>query len=98
VAALPELTLRLGHVAANLADRRTGLRGAVRGLARVADELAPVSPQLASLIEAGDRTLAALESVSPQLGGFLAELPPTELVGIQTLAAARPVLREARLL
>jgi virulence factor Mce-like protein len=98
VADSPELLLRLGHVARNLADPRTGLRSALRGLARVVEELAPVAPQLASMIAGANRTLAALESVSPQLSATLGELPPTELEGIRTLAAARPVLREARLL
>jgi phospholipid/cholesterol/gamma-HCH transport system substrate-binding protein len=98
VASMPELTLRLDHVARNLSDPRTGLRAALRGVARVVGELAPVAPQLASLVDASDRTLAALESVSPQLAATIAGLPATELEGIRTLAAARPVLREARLL
>jgi virulence factor Mce-like protein len=98
VAVLPELTLRLDHVARNLADPRTGLRAALRGLARVAEEVAPASTELGSLVVAADRTLAALESVSPELGAVLAESPSTELVAIDTLATARPVLREARLL
>jgi phospholipid/cholesterol/gamma-HCH transport system substrate-binding protein len=98
VADSPELLLRLRRVARNLSDPRTGLRGALRGVARVVEELAPVSPQLASLIEAGNRTFAALESVSPQLSAMIGELPATELEGIRTLAEARPVLREARLL
>ena len=33
------------------------------------EELAPVAPQLGSLIEGADRTMAALASVSPQLAG-----------------------------
>jgi virulence factor Mce-like protein len=98
VAALPELTLRLDHVARNLADKRTGLRTSLRALTTVVAELAPVAPELGSLFDAGSRTLAALDSVSPQLAATLAELPGTELEGIRTLAAARPVLREARLL
>jgi virulence factor Mce-like protein len=98
VAALPELTLRLEHVARNLADPRTGLRPSLRALTTVVEELAPVAPQLGSLFEAGSRTFAALDSVSPHLAAMLAELPGTELEGIRTLAAARPVLREARLL
>lgn len=96
LASAPELVLRLDHVAGNLADRRTGLRRAIRGVTRVVDELAPVAPQLASLIDGSDRTLAALQSVSPQLSQVLAGLPPTELAGIRALSAARPVLRDAR--
>jgi virulence factor Mce-like protein len=98
VAALPQLTLRLEHVARNLSDPRTGLRGSLRGLARVVEELAPVAPQLASLFDAGSRTFAALASVSPQLAATLAALPGTESEAIRTLVVARPVLREARLL
>lgn len=98
IATLPELTLRLGHVARNLADPRTGLRASIEGLARVMDELAPVAPQLADLFDAGSRTFAALASVSPQLAATIAGLPGTEQEGIRTLTVARPVLREARLL
>jgi hypothetical protein len=98
VAALPELTLRLGRVARNLADPRTGLRATLRALASVAEQVAPVAGELGSLVVAADRTFAALESVAPQLDATLAQLPSTELVAIQTLATARPVLREARLL
>jgi virulence factor Mce-like protein len=98
IAALPELTLRLDHVARNLSDPRTGLRASLRALARVVEELAPVAPQLVSLFDAGSTTFAALASVSPQLAAIIAALPGVELEGIRTLAAARPVLREARLL
>ncbi|HEX8074618.1 MAG TPA: MlaD family protein [Thermoleophilaceae bacterium] len=96
VASAPELVLRLEHVAGNLADRRTGLRAAVRGVGRTIDELASVVPELGSLIDGGARTMAALESVSPQLAHVLAGLPPTELAGIRALSAARPLLRDAR--
>ena len=96
VAAAPELFLRLGRVMANLSDPRTGLRPTIRALARVAEEVAPVSSQLGSLVAAGERTLAALDSVAPELRRVIAELPPTELEGIRTLRAARPLLRDAR--
>ncbi|MFL5782867.1 MAG: MlaD family protein [Thermoleophilaceae bacterium] len=98
VAASPELLLRLQHVAANLADPRTGLRPTTRAVARLVEELAPVAPQLGSLIASGERTFAALASVDPQLRATLSLLPPVELEGIRTLRDARPVLREARLL
>jgi virulence factor Mce-like protein len=98
VASAPELLLRLRHVAANLADPRTGLRPTIEALARVVGELAPVAPQLGSMIVAGERTFAALASVDSQLRATLAGLPPVELEGIRTLSEARPVLREARLL
>ena len=98
VAALPELTLRLEHVGRNLSDPRTGLRSMLRSVTAVAEAVAPVAPQLASLVGAGARTFAALDSVSPQLAAMLAALPATESEGIRTLVAVRPVLREARLL
>jgi virulence factor Mce-like protein len=98
VASSPELLLRLRHVAANLADPRTGLRPTTRAIARLVEELAPVAPQLGSLLAAGERTFAALASVDPQLRATLALLPAVELEGIRTLRDARPVLREARLL
>ena len=98
VALSPELLRRFRNVARNLADPRTGLRSAIRGLTRTMEELAPVSHQLASLVEGGNRTFAALQSVSPELAASIAETPPTELEAIRTLTAARPVLREARLL
>ena len=98
VGALPELVLHLDHVARNLSDPRTGLRPALHALARVAQEVSPVSAELGSLVGAADRTFAALASVSPSLGATLDELPDTELVGIQTLAVVGPVLREARFL
>jgi virulence factor Mce-like protein len=98
VASSPELLLRLRHVAANLADPRTGLRPTLRAVARVVEEVAPVAPQLGSMLGSGERTLAALASVDPQLRATLALLPPVELEGIRTLRDARPVLREARLL
>jgi ABC-type transporter Mla subunit MlaD len=98
VAALPELTLRLEHVARNLSDPRTGLRASIRAVAAVVEDVAPVSAQLGVLFDAGNRTFAALASVSPQLAAVLDLLPETELEGIRTLTVARPVLREARLL
>jgi ABC-type transporter Mla subunit MlaD len=98
VASLPELELRLEHVARNIADPRTGLRATLRNLAGVAEQVAPVASELGSLVGAGSRTFAALESVSPQLAAVLSGLPGVESEGLRTLRVARPVLREARLL
>ena len=84
VGSLPELVLRVDHVARNLSDPRTGLRPALHALARVAQEVSPVAAELGSLVGGADRTFAALASVSPYIGATLSELPDTELVGIQT--------------
>src|SRR5207248_4126172 len=96
IGSLPELVLRVDHVARNLSDPKTGLRPALHALANVAQQLSPVAAQLGSLIGASDRTFAALASVAPSIGATLDELPDTELVGIQTLAVIGQVLREAR--
>ena len=96
VAESPELLLHLQNVAAVLADPRTGLRPAIRAFAGVSDQLAQVAPQLGALVAAGDRTAAALDSVRPQLGSVIDQLPGTELTAITALAAARPVLHDAR--
>ena len=98
VGSLPELMLRLDHVGRNLADPRTGLRPTLRALARVGQELAPVSAALGSFVGVADRTFAALAAVSPDIAATLELLPGTELLGTQTLEVAGPVLREARLL
>ncbi|TMM10184.1 MAG: MCE family protein [Actinobacteria bacterium] len=96
LASAPVLLLHLEHVAATLADPRTGLRQTLRAVAAVAGQLAQVSPQLGSLFTAADRTFAALDSVRPAIAATLDELPGTELTAITALAAARPVLHDAR--
>ena len=96
LASSPELLLHLEHVAAVLADPRTGLRTTIRALDTVTSALATVSPQLGSLVTAADRTAAALDSVRPRLAAILDELPGTELTAISALAVARPVLHDAR--
>ncbi len=96
LASSPELLLHLEHVGALLADPRTGLRTTIRAFETVTSALATVAPQLGSLVTAADRTAAALDSVRPQLAAVLDELPGTELTGINALAAARPVLHDAR--
>ena len=98
LASAPPFVTHLEHVAANLADPRTGLRRALRSVADVVTAIAPVAPQLGSLIGGADRTAAALASVSPELAQVIEELPDTELTGTEALAVARPVLRDTRLL
>jgi ABC-type transporter Mla subunit MlaD len=95
LAELPLLLSRAELVAENLSDPRTGLRRLVRGLDRTAGELARVSPELGSLIEAADVTARALAGVRVELAESVAELPATELAGIRALRTARPVLDDA---
>ena len=85
-------------VAGNLADPRTRLAGFIRGAGGLAGELAPVAPQLGSLVRGSSVTADALASVTPDLQRVLEGLPPTEENATRTLAVARPVLRDARVL
>ena len=94
----PELAGRGERVFRNVADPATRLRRALRALQRVTDELAPVSPRFASLFDNANTTLSALAGVRSELAQVVEGLPPTEAVGIDTLRAARPFLRDARLL
>jgi virulence factor Mce-like protein len=94
----PALAAHGERVARNLADPATELRRAVRALARVTDEVAPVAPQLGDAIANANRTLGALADVRPQLAEVLAEAPPTEAVATDALRTARPLMRDARLL
>ncbi|MBV9212693.1 MAG: MCE family protein [Actinobacteria bacterium] len=96
LAAAPELLYHLQRVAAVLADPRTGLRTTLRSLTSLTGQVATVAPELGSLVTGANRTAAALDSVRPQLGAVLDELPGTEQTGIDALAAARPVLADAR--
>ena len=94
----PPLLTRVERVAANVGDPRTRLAGFVEDAERLTSELAPVAPQLGSLVRAASTTAGALASVAPDLQRVLEGLPPTELAATRTLVAARPVLRDARLL
>jgi virulence factor Mce-like protein len=98
LAAAPPLARDVESVAANLADPRTGLDGAIRGLASTVEELAPVASELGSLVDASDTTAGALASVAPDLQDTIAGLPPTEAIGTHALATTRPVLSDARAL
>jgi phospholipid/cholesterol/gamma-HCH transport system substrate-binding protein len=92
----PELALRAGRVFHNLADPATRLRRAVRALAKVTGELAPVAPQLGSVFDNGNTTLAAMAGVRSELQQVLSGLPPTELIATEALRTARPVLADTR--
>jgi ABC-type transporter Mla subunit MlaD len=94
----PLLARDAESVAANFADTRTGLAGAVRGVERTVAELAPVASELGSLVAAGDTTAGALASVAPQLQETISALPPAEADSTRALGVSRPVLRDARLL
>lgn len=98
IASAPPLLRGAERVSANLADPRTGLDGAVRGVASTTVEVAPVAAQLGSLVQAADTTAGALATVTPELQATISGLPPTEAIGTHALAVARPVLHDARAL
>jgi virulence factor Mce-like protein len=94
----PPLVTDARKVAANLADPRTGLTGAIKGLERTGAELASVSAELGSFTVASDTTAGALASVVPELQQTLSALPGTESDATRALSVSRPVLHDARAL
>jgi virulence factor Mce-like protein len=98
VALAPELGGRAERVFANVSDPATRLRRAVQALQRVTDELSPVAPRFAAIFDNANTTLSAVAGVRSELEQVLAELPPTELAGIEALRITRPLLADARLL
>jgi virulence factor Mce-like protein len=98
VAEAPPLLSDARRVAANLADPRTDLDGALRGVESTVAELAPAATQLGSLVAASDTTAGALASVTPELRDTISGLPPTEAESTHALATARPVIADARAL
>jgi virulence factor Mce-like protein len=98
LAQAPPLVSDARRVAANLADPRTGLTSAIRGLERTGAELARVSQDLGSLVVASDTVAGALASVAPELEQTISSLPPTEADATRALAVSRPVLHDARAL
>ena len=96
IAQAPPLARDTESVAANFADPRTGLDGAVRGVERTVAELAPVASQLGSLVVAGDTTAGALASVAPELQQTISALPGTEAISTRALGVSRPVIADAR--
>ncbi|MDX6698421.1 MAG: phospholipid/cholesterol/gamma-HCH transport system substrate-binding protein [Solirubrobacteraceae bacterium] len=83
------------RILAVLAAPRTDLPGLVDGLAAATGALAPVAPQLGSLVDHAAVTLDALDSTGSALGQTLEQLPPTEAVGTRALGRIGPVLGDA---
>lgn len=94
----PPLLRRFDRVAANLSDRRTDLRGFLRGVDVAVSELALSAVRLGPLVEAADTTAGAFANTRAELAEGIEELPPTESVATSALAASRPVLRDAAIL
>ena len=85
----------LGPVMANLGDRRTALRGAIRGLDAAATAAAPVSAQLGSLADGAAATLGSLDAAQDGLGATLDRAPRTMRDATVDLHAMSPVLADA---
>jgi virulence factor Mce-like protein len=71
----------------------TNLSGFIDGLASTTGALAPVAPQISSLLAASAITSGALDHRA--LGSTIDELPSTEQTGTTVLTRSLPVLREA---
>jgi len=93
---LRPLFSQLLPVARDLADPRTRLGPFVRSLARVTGELAPAADALASVIDRGEITLAALEAAGPELERALELSPGTLATSEEALMVLAPVLAKAR--
>jgi ABC-type transporter Mla subunit MlaD len=98
LAQAPPLVRGIDRVSANVADPRTGLHGMLAGLDSAAAEADRSGAALGSIVHGADVTAGALASVRPQLEATIAQLPATEDTGTRALAAARPVLHDARAL
>ena len=94
----PPLMRDIERVSANLADPRTGLTQAIRGVDSTVEQVAPVSDELAGLVRASDTTAGALADVRPQLQDVISALPGTESVATTALEHTTPVLADARAL
>lgn len=93
IAATRELLGPAQRVLATLGDPTTRLSAFASGLAATTGALAPVTPALISLMNAGATTFGAL--TRPALGATLDALPPTESVSTAVLGRAEPVLAQA---
>ena len=90
-ALLPPLERVLQTVNAHPAQ----LAGLIDGASATTGSLAPVAPQLVSLLSGGTRTLAAIDAAGSSLGTALDELPGTEQVGTAALTHVLPALSDA---
>lgn len=88
----------LQRVSSLLADPRTDLAGFIDGAAATTSALAPVAPQLGSLIAGGATTLRAIEASDGSLGATIEALAPTEVLGTRVLRRITPVLTDAAVL
>jgi virulence factor Mce-like protein len=95
IVATGQLLPPLQRVLTLLADPATGLDGFIRGAVATTSALAPVAPQLGSLLDKGAITLKAIDAAGPALGETLDQLPPTEVAGSHTLADLTPTLADA---
>lgn len=89
------LTKDLGPVASNLASRRTGLAGFIRGLGALNAALAPVASRQASLYVGLARTFNAIAGVAvPYLQEWVSQTPPTFAAVIAGSPQLRPFLTD----
>ena len=78
-----------------LASPRTDLAGFLRGAADAAETLAPLSDQLAKLMDDSATTLDAIDASGRSLDDLLSGLPPAEDATTHALGAVQPVLDDA---
>jgi hypothetical protein len=76
----------------------TDLDGFIQGSANLARSLAPVSDNLANLLDQGATTFGAIDAAGNALGQAIEELPSTEITGTRALARISPVLADAEVL
>jgi virulence factor Mce-like protein len=90
----PRLLSHLEPVAANLADRRTGLRQFFPSLARAASIVRPAAQTQADLFVNLDTTFTALSDVArPFIQDTITKSPPAEDTAIAEFPQQRPFLR-----
>jgi ABC-type transporter Mla subunit MlaD len=78
-----------------LASPRTDLAGFLRGAASAAETLAPLSDQLAQLMDDSAKSFDALDASGESLDELLSGLPPAEDATTKALGAVQPVLDDA---
>ncbi|HEX8085029.1 MAG TPA: MlaD family protein [Solirubrobacteraceae bacterium] len=92
---LRPLTRRALPVMRDLADPRTDLDGAIRGVESATAAVAPVSEPVAGLLRGLAVTLDAVAAEDEHLDETLTELPPTLATAERALGTASPVLDDA---